>query len=913
MDIVLGLLGASLVLVCILFGTSLYRIRQLRWRQQPACHPLDQSLIDPVYLETLTVPINRLIALGFEKAYWLEIFDPLSKDTKPNFACVLIHPQHLTHAEVVPHPLPQCGDVAAIEFYHFLEDGRTLLTTNGTGHCYMADVKDVLRHDAYTADLNAHLSIHLKRYESQSVRAKEFSPGQYSEWLNEYQHAYLQQLIDLRHLVAADDNQFRLSYRGAFNVIKTTRKGQTPLQRMMAERRNSPPEPMSVEAEVIAHQRQVSALGDSPRGSSSKLLLLGVSVVLFLLSFGFRLEIETLVILVFVLLLHEAGHLLAMQLFGYRDLQILFIPFLGAVAMGKKTACPAWQKAVIDLAGPVPGIVLAAVLWSSGLTNQYDWMESAIGMLLLLNVFNLLPIHPLDGGQLTNLLVFQRWPNMQLLFVLGSISLFLWGSWKLQSPILALLGFFLAFTVRYQYAESKLLAKIRKSDFAFNEHSDTDQLRKIYRAMQDLQFQWSFADKWQTARNVKDKIGAPLAKGKETFFGMGFYLIVLLGTPYAFWSMEYPPLLRLVSAENQNDWESEYDNAISDEERVNVLIAAAYDRYWDDDYQKAIDLLQRANPLLENLKGIEPSLIADVYLARAINHFELFLEVEKPASTTYFNSNELDQAIKTYEGLARSSDSDYQLVDAYELKAEIAREASNWQEALAFYRQAEAIMTLDPPAYEYSLLPNIREQAEVYRSMGDNHSAESRYLDMLEFALARESIKAQELHHVMIPVLEYYLDEHKYGQALELSNAHFERPEKPQYSTRQLLTISAWAHLKLMHYDEALAAYYLIQTDLEKHQKLHPKFKPRFQFADTATKMLLVNHAKLGGGSFPHDGKPQEDYQFLLKQLKIANKTMKEYLKHLDCECNREAGGYRLEQSLRMRDIVNLYRSEHHP
>src|SRR5690606_2662891 len=101
-----------------------------------------------------------------------------------------------------------------------------------------------------------------------------------------------------------------------------------------------------------------------------------------------------------VLSFHEAGHLLGMRIFGYRSLSMLFIPFLGAVAIGNKGNAKPWQEIVVLLLGPLPGLCVAAALVGVGWFEQTGWRYELVLMLVALNVFNLLPIYPLDGGQL---------------------------------------------------------------------------------------------------------------------------------------------------------------------------------------------------------------------------------------------------------------------------------------------------------------------------------------------------------------------------------------------------------------------------------------------------------------------------------------------------------------------------------
>lgn len=145
-------------------------------------------------------------------------------------------------------------------------------------------------------------------------------------------------------------------------------------------------------------------------------LVLGVA--LFALSSWGDLGVAGVGILVGVIMFHELGHLAAMWLFGYRDLAVFFVPFLGAVATGRNRNARAWQRGLMLLAGPVPGILLgwAIAIFANQAVTDNQHLRSAVGMLLFVNGFNLLPVLPLDGGRLLSLALFSRKPTLETIF-----------------------------------------------------------------------------------------------------------------------------------------------------------------------------------------------------------------------------------------------------------------------------------------------------------------------------------------------------------------------------------------------------------------------------------------------------------------------------------------------------------------
>ncbi|HEU4385905.1 MAG TPA: site-2 protease family protein [Anaeromyxobacteraceae bacterium] len=99
------------------------------------------------------------------------------------------------------------------------------------------------------------------------------------------------------------------------------------------------------------------------------------------------------------LLVHEYGHVHAMRRSGMRVRGLYFIPFLGALAVSEDAFTSRRQQAYVALSGPIWGSALAllpAGLWLW--TSEPAWAAVAAWWALL-NLFNLLPIAPLDGGR----------------------------------------------------------------------------------------------------------------------------------------------------------------------------------------------------------------------------------------------------------------------------------------------------------------------------------------------------------------------------------------------------------------------------------------------------------------------------------------------------------------------------------
>jgi Zn-dependent protease len=173
-----------------------------------------------------------------------------------------------------------------------------------------------------------------------------------------------------------------------------------------------------------------------------------------------------LAILVAVIFFHELGHWSAMRLFGYQDLRIFFIPFFGAAASGRKHAAPGWQQGVVLLAGPLPGIVAACalVVFREQLPWQPSWLHEATMMLLILNVFNLLPFMPLDGGRLLQLTIFVRRPILETLFRLFAVAGMGLGAWLLEFWVLGIIAAVMLVLTPMQHRQARQRRLLRERE-----------------------------------------------------------------------------------------------------------------------------------------------------------------------------------------------------------------------------------------------------------------------------------------------------------------------------------------------------------------------------------------------------------------------------------------------------------------
>lgn len=97
---------------------------------------------------------------------------------------------------------------------------------------------------------------------------------------------------------------------------------------------------------------------------------------------------------------HESGHVWAMKKLGIPTKGFYFIPFFGGAAIPEENFKSHEDNLVMSIMGPIFGAILA---WSCLVPYYYThnnmWLAAA-GWMAFINLFNLLPINPLDGGRI---------------------------------------------------------------------------------------------------------------------------------------------------------------------------------------------------------------------------------------------------------------------------------------------------------------------------------------------------------------------------------------------------------------------------------------------------------------------------------------------------------------------------------
>lgn len=127
----------------------------------------------------------------------------------------------------------------------------------------------------------------------------------------------------------------------------------------------------------------------------------------------------------FVLLIffHEMGHFLAARQRGLDVGAPTFIPFVGAWIQMKQLPHDVETEAYVGIAGPVAGTITAALCYALARVEQSPLLMALAYAGFMINLFNLIPLSPLDGGRITAILSPKIWwlgaPILLVLFLVN--------------------------------------------------------------------------------------------------------------------------------------------------------------------------------------------------------------------------------------------------------------------------------------------------------------------------------------------------------------------------------------------------------------------------------------------------------------------------------------------------------------
>ncbi len=128
------------------------------------------------------------------------------------------------------------------------------------------------------------------------------------------------------------------------------------------------------------------------------------------------------------LLVHEYGHVLAMNRYGMGPAKIYIVPFLGGMARSQRLPNSEWEGVKVSLAGPLFGLLAAIPFFAAYyVLGGQAWLVGAFAIAMI-NLINLAPAPPLDGSKALGPVLARIHPMLErVAMVLIGALVVLWG------------------------------------------------------------------------------------------------------------------------------------------------------------------------------------------------------------------------------------------------------------------------------------------------------------------------------------------------------------------------------------------------------------------------------------------------------------------------------------------------------
>jgi Zn-dependent protease len=163
-------------------------------------------------------------------------------------------------------------------------------------------------------------------------------------------------------------------------------------------------------------------------------------------------------VVLFALIVHESGHVWAMRRCGIRTKGFYLIPFVGGAAVATEAINDYQNEFFIVMAGPIFGLASALIPLAIYGLSGHALAAGVAGWIAMLNLINLLPVTPLDGGRIVKAVTFSISERIGFTAVAGGLlmgaSLFgMAGAWLFSALLMiGILDLFLMWRKRKEIA-----------------------------------------------------------------------------------------------------------------------------------------------------------------------------------------------------------------------------------------------------------------------------------------------------------------------------------------------------------------------------------------------------------------------------------------------------------------------------
>ena len=511
------------------FVTFLYYKFKYTEYERVSRESLDEGTID-----TLKPLEDFLLSKGFEYKDMLQYESNIVGNNQKQYSAYYYHNENNVHAFVTTQSYRGALEPVAITYKTVYENGESVETVNGLKHFIQVSPASVSLYDHYLLDNEAIYLAHLndRKENNLPITSVSYTQDAIVETRQKNEISYIKSWEDAG-LMKVDEIGYRFRFSWAtwkFSIAAT--KGYKKFSKYLKNHVSEDTE-YDKKSQHRALLMQLKEM-EKPRGDSNKILWFGISVIAFVVLFGFLgLSLTDIIILVLVLLIHELGHLLAMRYFRYTDTSIFFLPF-GAAAVGKKEHRKAYEEYIVSLAGPLPGMIIGGgiLLWSliyNHTVNTDSYLQTYAIMSLVINYINLLPIYPLDGGRILQTLMLLRFPRGQFYFYVISLGMLITAMVWIQDPILLIFVVIVGLGLKPSYRISQFLKQLL--DTYKQDTIDNSAVAKLI--IEDEKYaKETLATKANIAKQTLHIIRTSKPSKWLLTFGMMIYLLLLL-PPFA--------------------------------------------------------------------------------------------------------------------------------------------------------------------------------------------------------------------------------------------------------------------------------------------------------------------------------------------------------------------------------------------
>jgi transglutaminase-like putative cysteine protease len=346
---------------------------------------------------------ESLVDSGFRPIGFLA-HDPFTtKHDKAEHVRVLGHATLPIQAFVSRRAAPEYGSYVNLWFETPLVGGRILHTANYRASEHLSDPK-ILTECLSAVSASEVLIRHQKRLEARTadeIRPVSFSLSGDATDVTAAFASIRNRLRDKGWLVPTSDPLLdRITLSGAIRLAQSSIRLYGAGSKASGPSETREDQMRRAEADYLAIWHLSKSPKEAPGVPWALLMLNSGWALAILLGVAVVLDLRTALLALAAVTVHEAGHAMAVRANGKLAAPLFFLPFFGAMRIDTAVAPRLQERTTILLAGPLPGLILAAVLLGCNTLWPHDLLVAAARVFMFINGVMLAPFSLFDGARL---------------------------------------------------------------------------------------------------------------------------------------------------------------------------------------------------------------------------------------------------------------------------------------------------------------------------------------------------------------------------------------------------------------------------------------------------------------------------------------------------------------------------------